>query len=143
MSAPAIYCSNDDALVDCMEYAWEMRRCGRDVEVHGSRTIVDCAVSRECAINMCDNDGCRLIRVCENGHAMHDACLEDLVRKCSSIKELKCPACRSDRMKTIVLKAENIEPTVLMGVASPRTAALKALCCATREWPKLSAQSAM
>jgi hypothetical protein len=97
--------SNDNALLDCIYYAVETRHQDEGEFVCGTRPITGgppTGSDKECVITMCGNDEqeegrppCRLIRVCPNGHYMHDRCIEFLMRNATSEGLVCCPMCKS------------------------------------------------
>jgi hypothetical protein len=109
--------TNDDAVVDCVVYANELRMDERLTRVDAVRRVVDGPPSEgsSCSITMCGNDdgpGCRLLRYCRNGHRMHDRCLEDMFLTADTLSVVVCPQCRSDDIVRMVTRAKPI-PNVL------------------------------
>lgn len=102
--------TNNDAVIDCVMYSGEMARCGNSVRLRGVRKCTPSALfpnqdsnrslkEKECAISMCDasdSDTARMLQVCENGHYMHDTCIEELtIANASRKTPPSCPLCRS------------------------------------------------
>lgn len=93
--------SNNDALVDCIVYANQVRMGMIPSKVEGRRQIRDLgSISSDnvCSISMCGNDddpSVRVLKYCENGHFMHDKCIEYLFESAEHLSVVGCPQCRS------------------------------------------------
>jgi hypothetical protein len=100
--------TNDDAVVDCIVHASELRRGDIANVLPATRRIVDPPPKDSpCSITMCGNDdeNSRLLRYCPNGHCMHSQCLESLFENAESLVVTTCPQCRSKNMVELTLKA--------------------------------------
>jgi hypothetical protein len=113
--------TNDDALVDCIVYANEVRIGQAQENVVGTRAISDPLPPPHdlaCSISMCGNDEecdspCRLLRYCPNGHCMHDRCVEYLYMAAETLSVVVCPQCRSEHPMKLVLEANPIHPRLM------------------------------
>jgi hypothetical protein len=109
---------NDDALVDCVAYANEVRM-GRTPDGIPARRPISGAPERSdsmCSISMCGNDddpSCRLVRYCENGHFVHDRCIEYMIMESDTLSTTTCPQCRSNRVMVAVVNANPIHDSIL------------------------------
>ena len=110
--------TNDDAVVDCIVYACESRNHGiaEDQRARLTRRVAaagpDNVSGKECSITMCGNDddpSNQLLQYCENGHCLHDVCIEYIFDKAESLSTAVCPQCRSQRMIYLVTRAKPIE----------------------------------
>ena len=91
---------------------------------------------KECAIPMCGGEG-RLSLFCNNGHYMHEECIDALVKSTYPTTPL-CPMCRDRSMDAIV---KSVMPDLLYMSLTPfsRTAALVAMMIGEREYQTLCA----
>lgn len=100
---------NDDALIDCIVYANEVRMGTSPEGILSQRQIIDPPPpDKECSISMCGNDGdpsCQLLRYCPNGHCIHDKCVDYMYRESESLSTVVCPQCRSDSVMDAVVDA--------------------------------------
>ena len=110
--------TNDDAVVDCIVDACESRNHGiaEDQRARLTRRVAaagpDNVSGKECSITMCGNDddpSNQLLQYCENGHCLHDVCIEYIFDKAESLSTAVCPQCRSQRMIYLVTRAKPIE----------------------------------
>lgn len=104
--------TNNDAVVDCIVYANEVRMGDTPEGIKTQRTVIDPPLlSKGCSISMCGNDDdpeCRLLCYCPNGHCLHDKCLEYMFAASESLSTVVCPQCRSEYMIDLVTKAKPI-----------------------------------
>ena len=111
--------TNDDALVDCLLYGISLRSGIRKdgeypewdvkpMDIAKPRTISDPPPpGSACSVTMCgydDDAECRMIRYCENGHCMHDKCIENLMSMAPSMYSVYCPQCRSEHAIELLMK---------------------------------------
>jgi hypothetical protein len=122
--------TNDDAVVDCIISGGDASAEDDDPPAPITRKIADYqGENKECSIPMCEceSDPSRpLLRYCENGHYMHDRCIEYLFRNAQSLESASCPQCRSKHMTKLVVGAVPVEPLGIFMVCSAERTAFKA-----------------
>lgn len=121
--------TNGDAVSDCLIYALQCRLDEKE-PIPGTRRIIDGPPNERdtCSITMCGNDdepGIRMLRICENGHCMHDCCFENYLMNVENIiTQGDCPQCRSSHMWTSVeyyaimfnnALSDRVSPRAVMG----------------------------
>jgi hypothetical protein len=108
----AEFTTNDDAVIDCVVYANDVRMGVSAEGIQARRVVKDPPQSVSgCSISMCGNDDdpeCRLLRYCPNGHCMHDKCLEYMFTASESLSTVMCPQCRSDHVVNLIVGAKPI-----------------------------------
>jgi hypothetical protein len=123
--------TNDDAVVDCILMAFEAEQADADSMAPGKWRVSDAdGLPHECSIPMCANEGdagSRLLRYCENGHYVHDKCIEYMFRFAPSLDAACCPQDRSRRAIALVLEAMPLSAEDLYKVASPDFIAISAM----------------
>lgn len=123
--------TNDDAVVDCIVYANEIRIGDREDNAKGCRRVIDFdAQGKDCSISMCGNEDdpeCRMLRYCENGHCLHDKCLEQIFLATDSLSVVVCPQCRSKKVMQLVVDAVPIPMAQFESHYAPSRWASKAI----------------
>lgn len=130
--------TNDDALVDCVIYANDARGDDLRGDVRAARATADPPPrDAQCSITMCGNEDdpeCRMLRYCENGHCMHDKCIEYMFREAESLSVAMCPQCRSRHVLDVVLREVPVPQSAVEKMASPDFVAYRAANFAAPEF---------
>jgi hypothetical protein len=123
--------TNDDAVVDCIVYANEVRMGNSPEGIRGTRAIKDPPpADKDCSISMCGEDDdplCRMLRYCSNGHCMHDKCLEYMFKEAETLSTVVCPQCRSEHMVDLVIAANPIQPQIFKRMWSDNSVAARGI----------------
>ena len=121
--------TNNDAVVDCIVYANERRVADSDQPYKQPTRAILGNVDKECSITMCgmQSDDTRTLVFCENGHCMHDVCIENIVEHASDLNLLRCPQCRSDDALQWVMEAMPISYQEYIQIVSSTHRGLKTI----------------
>lgn len=141
MSAETI--ENDDAVVDCIVYTLTSEDVPLDQRLRLTRRVVNSgADNKDCSVTMCGNDddpANQMLRYCENGHYLHDICLEYIMSNAESLHSTVCPQCRSSRAFNLMTRANPIPNRQFTIWFSPEETALNIIECAASESLRLLA----
>lgn len=141
MDAPVETIENDDAVVDCIVYTLTSEDVPQEQRQRLTRRVVNSgAENKDCSVTMCGNDddpANQMLRYCENGHYLHDICLEYIMSNAESVHSVVCPQCRSNQVFNLVVTAQPITNRQFTAWFSPEETALNIIECASSESLKL------